>query len=919
MEGLSNQFIDPVKLSSGEIRTWCRELGVLQVQIRLVLSATEALTALFPRAAERTDLEDFLSWSDQLIERVARLVTPLQKRSPRGVNLDTAIAAHRAALERRRLKAAVQSHDGARWLIGPEFRGVDTDIDAILAAISVAEIVIQLQIPGEVRSRLLGGNSVAIARELLPTLKSLTTAFEDLEEFASVIAGYGAFDLHKWVGDDPHKGLLGFSQHLLTRARLSYENRQLINQWAGYLSRRREAMDLGLAQLIQLLENGIVPPPGLGRAYRYAVFSTIIRRIFLQYPLLGRFSGSKHSRVRSEFQRLDREIIRLRGGDVSARSLRSANPPLGRNGTRVDDKTEMILVNHLLPQQRPRMTVRKFLARAGRAVQALKPCFMMGPQAVAQYLSPDSIKFDLVIMDEASQLKPEEAIGAVARGSQLVVVGDPKQLPPTSFFTKMSQLADEEDQFSTTDAESILDVCLAQFRPPRMLRWHYRSQHHSLIAFSNHYFYRDLVIFPSPYGHSSKLGVRVVHLSDAIYENQTNIREAERVVSAVVDHIASRPDDSVGVVTLNLKQRDLIAELLEERLETVSAADAFRQRWASEAQPLFIKNLENVQGDERDAIIISTTFGRPAGADAVRQNFGPISRQGGWRRLNVLFTRARKSIALFTSLSPEDIVVDGTTPEGTKALRNYLEYARSGSLNATQETGREPDSDFEISVIELLKTNGYEVTPQLGVAGYRIDIAVEHPDFRGAYLAAIECDGATYHSAQSVRDRDRIRQEIIESMGWRDRVWRIWSTDWFRTPRQEAARLLEFLADLRKNWRPDYASGESWIEETRGTGSTLESDSARIRENLIEEDEDATAVRVTDTVKYVDIRKADNVMTVQITEATTDLAAGLVHRGTPLAKTFLGATVGDEVTMHLPGASPRTFRILEITNAERTA
>jgi very-short-patch-repair endonuclease len=179
-------------------------------------------------------------------------------------------------------------------------------------------------------------------------------------------------------------------------------------------------------------------------------------------------------------------------------------------------------------------------------------------------------------------------------------------------------------------------------------------------------------------------------------------------------------------------------------------------------------------------------------------------------------------------------VVDRATPEGTKALRNYLEHARSGTLNASQETGHDPDSDFEVSVIELLKANGYEVTPQLGVAGYRIDIAVEHPDFRGAYLAAIECDGAMYHSAQSVRDRDRIRQEIIESMGWRGRVWRIRSTDWFRTPRQEAARLLEFLADLRKSWRPDYATGDSWVEEERGACSSLESDSARIRESLIE-------------------------------------------------------------------------------------
>jgi hypothetical protein len=262
------------------------------------------------------------------------------------------------------------------------------------------------------------------------------------------------------------------------------------------------------------------------------------------------------------------------------------------------------------------------------------------------------------------------------------------------------------------------------------------------------------------------------------------------VVDAVVEHIAQRLNESLGVVTLNIKQRDLIAELLDERLRNVRGADTYREHWANDGQPLFVKNLENVQGDERDAIIISTTFGKPPGSNSVRQNFGPISRQGGWRRLNVLFTRARRSIAIYTSLRPEDIVNDSTTPEGTRALRNYLEYARTGFLTVAEDTQREPDSDFEVAVIDVLRSRRYEVTPQLGVAGYRIDIAVKHPDALGSYLAAIECDGASYHSALSVRDRDRIRQDVLEALGWRGRIWRIWSTDWFRAPRQERDKLI---------------------------------------------------------------------------------------------------------------------------------
>jgi superfamily I DNA and/or RNA helicase/very-short-patch-repair endonuclease len=416
---------------------------------------------------------------------------------------------------------------------------------------------------------------------------------------------------------------------------------------------------------------------------------------------------------------------------------------------------------------------------------------MMGPQAVAQFLQPGKLHFDIVIMDEASQLKPEQALGAIARGSQLVVVGDPKQLPPTSFFARMAVPDDDGDSgkgAAAVDAESILDVCISHFHPVRTLRWHYRSQHESLIAFSNQNFYRgNLVVFPSPFGKSKELGLRYHYVKNGIYESQMNVIEARQVVEAVASHIQTRPGNSLGVVTLNVKQRELISEMLEERLKTVSGADDFKMHWKSHGMELFVKNLENVQGDERDCIIISTTFGRPATAGVVRQNFGPISRGGGWRRLNVLFTRAKKSVVVFSSMRPEDIVVDKSTPEGTKALRNYLLFARDNILTQNEETDLPPDSDFEVAILDLLKGKGYEVVPQLGVAGFRIDIAVRHPDYKSVFLAAVECDGASYHSSVSVRDRDRIRQEILEGLGWRGRIWRIWSTDWFRNPSASSA------------------------------------------------------------------------------------------------------------------------------------
>jgi len=918
MEAMGAPFISLDSLSSSDIKKWNREVKELHAQFLIALESYESLNAMFPKGLESTsNIGGIVASVSYIVQKAESLSRPLFDCCVAGSTLEGAITAHQAALERRRLQDLAASDGEARHLAGPYFQGIHTEIGTVLAVLAVAERAAELRVPTVIRRQLLAGNPIKAAKELIPELSGIASALAALFEHAQCLSAYGRFNLEKWAGIQAGVGLQEFANKIVVCAQNALVRCSEVSSWAAYLSRRQEAAELGLGSFVERMEDGSVPAPELSSAYQYSLFVSIIRQLFHQCPLLGRFSGTKHTSIREAYQRLDREIIALRGHEVARSSIASASPPTGKNGARVDEKTEMCLLHYLLPQQRPRMPVRKMLARAGHAIQTIKPCFMSGPQAVAQFLQPGVLTFDLVIMDEASQLKPEEAIGAIARGTQLVVVGDQKQLPPTSFFTKMSTAAEDEEQYVTTDAESILDVCLAQFGAPRMLRWHYRSQHHSLIDFSNRLFYRsEMVIFPSPFGHSTRLGIRATYLPNATYEDQTNLREAERVVDAAVEHIRSRSDESLGIATLNLKQRDLIAELLDERLASIETASEYRSRWKDAGQELFVKNLENVQGDERDAIIVSTTFGKPPGASVVRQNFGPISKQGGWRRLNVLFTRARRSLALFTSMRPEDIVLDGGTPEGTKALRAYLEYARSGKMQVVEETGHEPDSDFERCVIDVLNASGYAVTPQLGVAGFRIDIAVEHPNFRGTYLAAIECDGATYHSAQSVRDRDRIRQEILESLGWRGRIWRIWSTDWFRSPRDQSAKLLAFLGTLRETWRPDYAAGQSWIEESRRGFSE---ESARVRETLINEEEGRT-VGVGDTVKYIDLAKPDSVMCAKFTENKTDSASGLYHRGTPLARTILGAAVGAEVTLQLPGAiSQRTFRILEIQEPEMSS
>lgn len=518
-------------------------------------------------------------------------------------------------------------------------------------------------------------------------------------------------------------------------------------------------------------------------------------------------------------------------------------------------------------------------------------------------------------MDEASQLRPEEALGAIARGAQLVVVGDPKQLPPTNFFDRMVDSTDEDDEDSstaTTGMESILDICQQLFTPVRSLRWHYRSQHESLIAFSNHHFYKNLVVFPSPYANSGRLGVKYRYVRDGVYQDRQNLQEAQRVVDAVLQHMLKHPEESLGVVTLNQTQRELIEELLDKKLKFFGEGAEFIDKWVSAGWPFFVKNLENVQGDERDVIFISTTFGKAAGTDTVRQNFGPISRAAGWRRLNVLFTRSKRRIELFTSMVAEDIVVDEKSPLGTRALRDYLDFAKRGVLVTTDAGVREPDSDFEISVANVITSLGYEVKPQLGVAGYFIDIAVRNPDRPGEFLAAIECDGATYHSGISVRDRDRIRQDILESLGWKGRIYRIWSTDWFHNPREETQRLRAFLEERRRVSEIEASANAE--EEADDILDMIVDDETVATESINQEVSGVAeiAVEVGDRVTYCLVDDPSERHSVLIVDSEGNARMAIINERSPLAQALLGLGQGDVGILHAPGQQAREVLVLAI-------
>lgn len=551
------------------------------------------------------------------------------------------------------------------------------------------------------------------------------------------------------------------------------------------------------AAVLAAFEEGAEPLHHLPEALEWLIAWTLVKQHADAKRAIFTRAGEQLSSFRQSFAENDRIRITL-DAKLVQNAVLGRQVPYGMASGSKANWTENCLLQNEFTKQKRHIPVRDLLNRAGAAVTTLTPCLMMSPLTVAQYLKPGALTFDVVVIDEASQIKPEDAIGAMLRGRQAVIVGDPKQLPPTNFFDRALGEGDEDEStieeggtFLSKDdlivAESVLDLALRAFHSPRRLRWHYRSQHESLIAYSNRAFYdNNLVVFPSAHVTSETLGIEMVRVNGG-WRERINEEEAKAVALAAADFMRRHPNLSLGIVTMNQPQRDLI----RTEINALVAGDAklveYLEKWEEALEDPFVKNLENVQGDERDVIFISLGWGRgPQGA--LHQRFFPINRRDdGHRRLNVLFTRAKRKIVLFTSLQAEDILVSETSAPGVRVLREYLAYARDGRLERGSSTEEEADSPFETSVAAALRAIGHNVALQVGVAGYRIDLAVRHPHEPDRFVLGIECDGATYHGAKSARDRDRLRQETLERLGWK--LVRVWSTDWFRDPASQTARL----------------------------------------------------------------------------------------------------------------------------------
>lgn len=562
--------------------------------------------------------------------------------------------------------------------------------------------------------------------------------------------------------------------------------------WVAYRDASDKAAELGLRHV----EEAFGPSSGdwdaLDEKFWHAFYLGHLDAASEAYPGLTRFSGRRHEEIVERFQRLDKERQQLACVEASLAHFQGMPKASSDFGT-------LGVLRGEIARKRGHMPIRKLLKHCGSAVQAIKPVFMMSPMSIAQFLEPGALDFDVLVIDEASQVEPVDALGAIARCKQMVVVGDDKQLPPTSFFSRLVEGEEVEDEVDAqvSDLESVLTLCSARGLPQRTLRWHYRSRHHSLIAVSNREFYDGgLFVVPSPDKDRDYFGLKFHLIEHGRFDRGNtgrNKEEAQAIARAVIDHAHRHPDLTLGVGAMSVRQRDAIRDELELLRREHPETEAFFH--AHEHEPFFIKNLENIQGDERDVIMISVGYGRSVADDKMRQTFGPLNNDGGHRRLNVLISRAKLRCEVFSSIRADEIRVDESTRPGVAALKTFLHYAETGILDVASYTERGPDSPFEEAVQSVLTRQGLEVHNQVGVAGFFIDLAVVDPETPGRYLLGIECDGASYHASNSARDRDRLRQEILEAHGWT--IHRIWSTDWFQREAQERERLLSAVASAK--------------------------------------------------------------------------------------------------------------------------
>ncbi|MBL9086147.1 MAG: hypothetical protein JNM10_03315, partial [Planctomycetia bacterium] len=521
-------------------------------------------------------------------------------------------------------------------------------------------------------------------------------------------------------------------------------------------------------------------------------------------PALAAFRGEDHAAVVERFRAADRAGLLANRARVVERLL-ARRPDVGAGTSRA---TKLGLLRAQMRLKRGHLPIRRLLERAGDVVQAVTPCFLMSPLSVAHHLAPGAVAFDVVVFDEASQVEPADALGAVARARQVVLFGDERQLPPTSFFSRLEggdeDLATEDDAAAAGRLESVLSLALARLpdRNRAPLRWHYRSRDPSLVAFSNREFYEGgLVTFPAPRARRHEAGVYLRPVAPGGYRRgagQYDPTEARAVAEAVMAHAravvaAGGAGPSLGVGAMSVAQQRAIEDEVERlrRDDPTKAAEAF---FATDRdEPFFVKNLETIQGDERDVVFVSVGYGADA-SGRLTMNFGPLNLADGWRRLNVLVTRARTRVEVFSTLRADDLRATDASPRGVRALQAYLAYAERGVAEEdARRAERTHPGGFETALAAALRARGLEVHASVGEGPGAVDLAVVHPRRADAYALGLASDGDAYRTGATTRDRDRLRPEVLARMGWR--LERVWSADWLRRPKAVVDRVVARAAE----------------------------------------------------------------------------------------------------------------------------
>jgi hypothetical protein len=754
-----------------------RELPELAAQAdgilaRLRAGLPEAFAPLLehPLAAIATELWKTAALLDGAVE-IGHAVD--KARSYPG-SITVALSAAINANDANDLRQEVADDTEATRLLGP-WASLEIDAQALEQAISWSAELLEL---------LDAAPSQAAAERLVVAEFEVTGMEDALKRWhASLKPLLAEFDVeHRQRIADDLECDFDDAADLLRRLRIT---RGEIKVWIAHASAVEILQRHALEQALTFCIEHHVPTEQLPDVLRRSALEALADQALAdRADVLGPLSSDDRDRLVHEFARRDRAIL----DDAHHRVILAAN---ARRPTTILG-VATIIANEA-EKKKKHMPVATLLAKTAPVAQAVKPVFMMSPLSVSQFLSPE-MHFDMVIFDEASQVRPSDAVNAIYRADAMIVAGDQKQLPPTSFFEHSVDDGDEWSEQELPDFDSVLDLAKGsgEFRS-LSLRWHYRSQHESLIAFSNRRFYGgELVTFPGATEHADDLGVELM-LADGAYRRGTsrdNPIEAKAVVDRIFTH-AEHDRTSIGVVAFNEPQASLIEELVrrDPRREEPRFAKLFSE---DRLEGLFIKNLENVQGDERDIVVFSVGYG-PDENGKMTMNFGPINSEGGWRRLNVAITRARRRVEIVASFGAERIISTGA--RGIDELRRYLDYAARGpvalEIDSALDPGGEPESPFEEAVVRTVRSWGYDVACQVGTAGYRIDLAIRHPGHASRFALGVECDGAMYHSSRVARDRDRLREQVLAGLGWK--LHRIWGPSWYHDRPGEERRLREAI------------------------------------------------------------------------------------------------------------------------------